>query len=193
MSSYTVATHVQELHLGGNILEGDPDCYCPNVWDYVIKRLGIKSVMDLGGGAGHASHYFYRQGIPVVSVDGLKENIEKSIYPSILHDLTKGPVVTKVDLVHCHEVVEHIEEVYLDNLLQSLACGKYILMTNALPGQGGYHHVNEKPTQYWIDHLARYNCIVLPKDTDRVRNLAKYDGAGYMERTGLLLVNKNFK
>ena len=31
------------------------------------------------------------------------------------HDLTKGPVVARVDLVHCQEVVEHIEERYLDN------------------------------------------------------------------------------
>jgi hypothetical protein len=34
-------------------------------------------------------------------------------------------VETRVDLVHCHELVEHIEETFLDNVLASPMCGKY--------------------------------------------------------------------
>lgn len=176
-------------HLGGNIRFGDPETYAPGVWDFIVDRFGVRSVMDLGSGAGNAAAYFSRKGLAVVAIDGLRENVEKAIYPTLLWDLTKGPVTTQVDLVHCQEVVEHIEEAYLDNLLASLMCGKYILMTNALPGQGGHHHVNLQPTEYWIDHLCRRGCQLLAMDSNRIRALAQQDGAPYLAATGILLAN----
>jgi len=176
-------------HLGGNSVEGDPYAFAPSVWDYLIKRFAIRSVLDLGGGMAFAADYFHRAGLQVIAVDGLKEKCERSIYPTFQHDLTISSVFCKVDLVHCQELVEHIEEAYLENLLKSLACGKYIVMTNALPGQGGHHHVNEQPTEYWIEHLKRYSCEVLAEDTTRIRRLAQNDGAIYLAQTGLVLAN----
>lgn len=187
--SYTVAADEGVPHLGGNIMEGDPQTYSPSVWDYTISRLGIESVLDLGSGIGNASHYFFKKGMKVLAVDGLEYNIDKAIFPTVLHDLTKGPVKTRVDLVHCQEVVEHIEEEFLDNLLESLMVGKFILMTHAVPGQGGHHHVNLQPAEYWIDHLSRRGCHVLVDDSNRIRTLAANDGAIYLAATGLLLAN----
>lgn len=178
-------------HLGGNIRFGDPDTFSPKVWDFVIDRFGIRSVLDLGSGVGNAAQYFSRKGLSVVAVDGLRENVEMAIFPTVLCDLTKEPVVTQVDLVHCQEVVEHIEEEYLENLLSSLMCGKYILMTNALPGQLGHHHVNLQPTEYWIDHLVRRGCQLLALDSNRVRALAQSDGAPYLAATGTLYANSH--
>lgn len=178
-------------HLGGNSVEGDPYSFAPSVWDYLIKRFAIRSVLDLGAGMAFSSDYFHRAGLQVIAVDGLKENCERSIYPSVQLDLTTSSVFCKVDLVHCQELVEHIDKVYLHNVLRSLACGKYIVMTNALPGQGGHHHVNEQPTEYWIEHLKRYSCEVLAEDTARVRQLAQNDGAIYLARTGLVLANRS--
>jgi hypothetical protein len=65
-------------------------------------------------------------------------------------------------------------------------------MTNAVPGQGGHHHVNEQPTEYWIEHLKKYNCEVMVEDSNRIRRLAANDGAMYLANTGLVLVNKGF-
>jgi hypothetical protein len=39
-------------HLGGNVTVGDPHTWCPSVWDYVISRFGVRSMMDLGSGCG---------------------------------------------------------------------------------------------------------------------------------------------
>jgi SAM-dependent methyltransferase len=178
-------------HLGGNILFGDPRTFSPNVWNYMIDRFGIESVLDVGSGLGYASRYFFRKGLQVIAVEGLAENVRGAIFPTVLHDLTKGPIETRVDLVHCQEVVEHIEEQFLENLLRSLMCGKYILMTNALPGQGGHHHVNEQPTEYWIDHLSRRGCHVLVPDTNRIRDIARAEGAPYFAATGVLFANGN--
>jgi SAM-dependent methyltransferase len=177
-------------HLGGNVREGDPFTFSPKVWRYVMDRFAIQTILDLGSGLGYSARYFHDLGKIVIAVDGLKENIEKAIFPTIRIDLEKGPVECAVDLTHCQEVVEHVHEKYLDNLLQSMSCGKFILMTHALPGQGGHHHVNEKPAEYWIEHMARYHCVVLEEDTRRIRKLAIEDGADYLSRSGLLLANK---
>ncbi|PUE31007.1 hypothetical protein B9Z35_08195 [Limnohabitans sp. Jir61] len=118
------------------------------------------------------------------------DNCLNAIYPTVQIDLTKSKVVARVDLVHCQEVVEHIEAEFLDNLLSSLTCGRIIVMTNALPGQGGHHHVNEQPTEYWIENLKKYNCEVLVEDSNRIRKLAQQDGATYLAQTGLVLANK---
>ncbi|HLI65252.1 MAG TPA: methyltransferase domain-containing protein [Caulobacteraceae bacterium] len=187
--AYTVAADQSAPHLGGNIMEGDPQTYAPSVWDYTISRFGIESVLDLGSGVGNAAHYFFKRGLKVIAVDGFEHNIEHAIFPTVLHDLTKGPVRARVDLVHCQEVVEHIEEDYLEFLLDSLTAGRFILMTHALPGQGGHHHVNLQPPEYWIDHLGRRGCHVLPDDSNRIRKLANDDGAIYLAATGLLLAN----
>lgn len=190
--NYRVAQNTNQPHLGGNLMEGDAWTHCPGVWNYVIDRFAVKSVLDLGCGLGYSSHYFKRKGLDVIAVDGMIENVHHSIHPSILFDLTQNYVTTRVDLVHCQEVVEHIEEKYIDNLLKSLACGKFILMTNALPGQGGYHHVNEQPIEYWIDHLKKYNCEYMAEDTARIRRIAEQEGAVWMARTGTIYANRSY-
>lgn len=176
-------------HLGGAIKQGDPYTFCPSVWDYVIARFALSSVLDLGSGCGNASLYFHRKGLHVVAVDGLWASVERSFYPSVQHDLTTGPIRTRVDLVHCQEVVEHIEERYIDHVMDSLLTGRIILMTHALPGQGGHYHVNLQPSEYWINHLTRRGCVHLEEDTRRIRALADRDGAKYMAATGLVFAN----
>jgi hypothetical protein len=173
-------------HLGGNYTEGDPQTYCPLVWGYVIDRFSIESVLDVGSGCGHSAAWFSRKGLKTVAVEGLLSNVRNSIFPAVLHDLTAGPITMVVDLVHCQEVAEHIEEKYLDNLLKSLACGKLILMTHALPNQEGHHHVNLKPMGYWVNHVLRYGYHLLIPDTKRIRQLAQSEGAWFMAQSGLL-------
>ncbi|WP_316832967.1 class I SAM-dependent methyltransferase [Pedobacter aquatilis] len=182
--------NADKAHLGGNILEGDPFTFSPKVWNYMIKRFALKSVMDLGSGLGYSARYFHQAGLEVIAVDGMRENIEKAVFPTIEHDLAKGAIHCKVDLVHCQEVVEHIAEEFLPNLLSSLTCGKLILMTNALPGQEGYHHVNEQECAYWNEHLAEYDCHVLHEDTARIRKLAASEGAHYLAQTGTIYANR---
>jgi SAM-dependent methyltransferase len=177
-------------HLGGNIKEGDAFTYSPAVWDYIIGRFAIRSVLDVGSGLGYSCEYFFRKGLRVIAVDGLPENVVNAVFPTVQFDLTTGSIQCKVDLVHCQEVVEHIGCEYLENLLSTLAAGKIILLTNALPGQCGHHHVNEQPTEYWIENLSRYDCHLLQEDTRRIRRIAEAEGATYLARTGTLYANR---
>lgn len=182
----TLAANQEAVHLGGNIVEGDAYTHSPSVWSYVIDRFAVKSVMDLGSGRGHAAQFFANKGLSVVAVDGLETNVQEAHYPTICHDLTKGPFKTKVDLVHCQEVVEHIDEAHLDHLLNSFRSGDVVLLTHAVPGQGGYHHVNCKGSDYWIEQMRLAGYAFLPEDTQRIRKLAEADRAIYMAKTGLL-------
>jgi SAM-dependent methyltransferase len=175
-----------EPHLGGNIAEGDPFTFSPVAWEYTINRFAISSVLDLGSGMGNAAAFFHRKGMRVLAVDGFDENVRKAIYPTVKIDLCTSPVVCKVDLVHCQEVVEHIDEKHVDNLLTSLCCGRYVLMTHALPGQGGHHHVNLQPRGYWIDHMRRRGYSYLEEDSNRIRDLAWSEGARYLAASGLI-------
>jgi SAM-dependent methyltransferase len=173
-------------HLGGNFESIDPGCWAPTAWKYIIELFDIKSVLDVGSGIGHTSKWYNDQGIDVTAIEGLEYNVEKSVYPTILHDITSAPFIKKVDLVHCVEVVEHIDELYLNNLLTTLCQGNYIFMTHAVPGQIGYHHVNCQPSEYWIKHLETYGFCLLNQETLQIRKLAEDDSARYIINTGMI-------
>src|SRR5262245_60144107 len=91
-------TDAAQPHLGGNFPEGDAYSHCPAVWNYVIDRFCINSVMDLGSGIGDAAHFFFRKGLMTVAVEGLAQNVARSHYPALQHDLKNGAVTTNVDL-----------------------------------------------------------------------------------------------
>ncbi len=186
----TVLKFPDNPHLGGNALEGDPASFAPSTWDFLINRFCISSVLDLGSGTGHAAEYFFRKRMKVIAVEGSLYNTVKSVYPTICHDLTKGPVLCQVDLVHCVELVEHIEKKYLKNIIDSLLCGKYIAMTAAHVGQGGHHHVNEQPNEYWISRLKNEGCDFLEGDTARLRELAHKEGCAWFATNGMIFVNR---
>ena len=186
----TVLKFSDNPHLGGNALEGDPASYAPATWEYLINRFCISSVLDLGSGTGHAAEFFFRKKLKVIAVEGSLYNCVNSVYPSICHDLTKGPVKCSVDLVHCVELVEHVEERYLQNIIDSFLCGKYIAITAAQIGQGGHHHVNEQPNEYWINHLKNAGCDLLESDTSRLRRLAEKDGCAWFAKNGMVFVNR---
>ncbi|MEI6558615.1 MAG: methyltransferase domain-containing protein [Rhodospirillaceae bacterium] len=181
-----VSKQEEYIHLGGNIIEGDPFTFCPLVWRYLIDRFAVRSVLDLGSGLGFAARWFFNQGVATCAVDGLRENVRNAVYPTVLCDLTTDSVHTSVDLVHCQEVVEHIEEKYIDNLMKSLMCGRFAVITHALPDQGGYHHVNEKPIEYWVHQFTSRGYGVLIEDSNRIRRIAAQEGARYMAASGLV-------
>jgi SAM-dependent methyltransferase len=173
-------------HLGGNLIFGDVNTWSPSAWNYIIEKFKIKNMTDLGSGLGHTAKWFSEKLVDVTAVDGLVYNVKNSIYPTTLHDLTNVPFLKSVDLVYCVEVVEHIEEKYLDNLLTSLTQGDYLFMTHAIPGQEGWHHVNCQNEEYWINHLLDRNFILLKDDSEEIQKLANNDNAIHIARNGMI-------
>jgi hypothetical protein len=56
----------------------------------------------------------------------------------------------RFDVVQCLELAEHLAEHAADGLIESIVRhGDVVLFSAAVPGQGGTHHRNEQPLQYW--------------------------------------------
>lgn len=178
-----------DASLGGNIDHGDPLTHAPLVWDYLVQRFAIRSVLDVGCGQGHTAAYFHRvHNCIVLATDGLDNNPERTVYPVIIHDLRKGALVARVDLVYCVETVEHISAEFVDHVVTTLANGRVIAMTHAPPGQAGHHHVNCQPPEYWIELLRLRGYALAIEDTKRIRALGERDGSLWLQRSGLLFI-----
>ena len=177
--------------LGGNFHHGENASFMPVLWKYLVHRFGVRSVLDVGCGEGQSVRYFHDLGIVAHGVDGLRLNVERAIFPIAWHDLTVGPYCMPVDMVNCIEVVEHIEEQYLDNLLDTLTNGRVVCMTHAVPGQDGHHHVNCQPDEYWISHMEARGYF-LSGENEIFRAIARSEyGPRYFETSGLIFLRMN--
>ncbi len=114
---------------------------------------------DLGCGCGIYSHILSARGVLTLAIDGVRPPPEHSFPVEILLcDLTEPFKNTwgKFDMALCLEVAEHIPEGFSDVFLKNImAFSDRLVMSAAPPGQGGHHHVNERPRRYWVQKLAR--------------------------------------
>jgi SAM-dependent methyltransferase len=187
-SKFNYEVDKEKLYLGGNIGGGDSGTFYPVMWECLIQDFKIKSVLDVGCGQGHTTRWFLNRGIAAIGLDGLKSNIPFCPNTCFEHDLTIEPYISSdgFDLVWCCEVVEHIEEKYIDNLLKTLVNGSMIAMTYAEPGQPGWHHVNCQPKEYWINKIESIGYQYLPVMTDHLRLLAD----SWFQKHGLFFVKR---
>lgn len=159
-------------HLGG-WLTLDVRSHTPEMWSVVKERWGVKSVLDVGCGSGACVEWWKNNGAVAVGIDGdpaLMPFWDERGVNCLLHDYRDGPSridalgVDKFDLVLSTEFVEHVDEPYVRNFLPDLTRGERLLMTHALPGQGGFHHVNLQEDAYWVE-LVESAGMVYDKDT----------------------------
>jgi SAM-dependent methyltransferase len=174
-------------HLGGN---SDSDAtFYPVLYDHIIAKYPHRWLLDIGCGKGRTAQYFASKGVMVTALDGLQENLDvikgENIFlvrhdftTGIPEDLCAGP---DFHIGWCCEVVEHIEEKYLPNLLAVFGKCRALFMTHALPGQCGYHHVNCQPREYWIDKLAGIGFTLDQAGTDECLALSH----GFFKATGM--------
>ena len=190
-----------EGHLGGyirsspepaisglDITHGDPMTWLPDLWRWAVSTLNIRSVLDVGCGEGHSAAYFQRLGCDVMGVDGSRFAHEDSRIPErhTVHDFNNGPYEPgrHFDMIWCCEFVEHVEAQFEDNFLQTFqSASRFVLMTHALPGQVGWHHVNCQPPAYWIERLNHSGFRLNQRLTDIARGLVSY---GYFAQSGLV-------
>ena len=191
----------EDNHLGGCTREIDPATFYPKMWDFFIKNFNIKSVFDLGCGTGHSLAVF-KEYCHSKGVDGCKEAIQNSVVKDdiSLHDFVDGEFdpLEEFDMVWCCEFVEHIEDVYKDNFLKTIknTNANYILMTHAVPGQGGYHHVNCRSSSYWIMQMEKYGYALSPQITRMLRTIAAFEcsaESNHFFHHGLVFVKKEVK
>jgi SAM-dependent methyltransferase len=127
----------------------------------LLQVLPIRSVLDVGCGRGVWLDVWRSAGVEdVFGLDGGYVDPGSLLVPRRCYaaaDLAKGFRLNRsFDLAQCLEVAEHLPTGAADSLVDSLVShSKLILFSAAVPGQGGEHHINERPLQYWRDQFAR--------------------------------------
>jgi SAM-dependent methyltransferase len=126
--------------------------------------IRINSAVDFGCGLGTWLRAFKESGVvEALGLDGkwcntqlLFKNIEEHEFRCV--DMEQAIKLDKTyDLVVSLEVIEHISEQSADTFVQSLVnAGKIILFSGAVPGQGGFNHINEQWPSYWIEKFKKH-------------------------------------
>lgn len=144
-------------HLGGCLMDGDPLTFMPDIWIQLLETYEINSVLDIGCGPGKNLEWFQNKGLKVLGIEGWKEAIKHCKIPVIEHDYTKGglEINDNYDLCICTEFVEHVEQQFEQNWFKTILSAKYVLLCHGLPGQNGYHHVNCQNSTYWIERFEQ--------------------------------------
>lgn len=144
-------------HLGGNMGGGDQGTdFSKDLWPWLVKRYGIKTLLDVGCAEGHAIRCFQSLGVGVLGLDGLWQNATKCKAPAVVHDLCEGPLKAYgFDMVWCCDVVEHVEERYVPNILETFKAGKLVALCHGTESMAhsGWHHVNNKSVEYWAEKM----------------------------------------
>jgi hypothetical protein len=176
-------------HLGGNMRHGDFNTLDLELLRELVERFAIRSALDVGCGEGHVVWLLHRLHVISHGIDGLRRNVDRSVFPIACHDLAHGPYYMPVDMTLSLEVAEHIDEQYLDHYVATLCNGRVIVMTHAVPGEeDGFHHVNCRAPEYWIGHLSARG-YRLDYYNDYFRKLAaSRNPDSFFGKTGLVLV-----
>jgi hypothetical protein len=125
----------------------------------IFKSRENPFIIDLGCGNGAYTRYFQEKGIKAQCCDGNPHTPQISSGTCGICDLSKplNPDPT-YDWVMCLEVAEHVpvefESVIVENIKKLSDHG--IILSWAIPGQGGHGHVNERPNEYVRGLFSEY-------------------------------------
>lgn len=182
-------------HLGGYLPGGDPLSYVPWVWEFLLNVYHPRTVLDVGCGEGQAAKWFEEHGVMTFGVDGCEQAKRDAVIAQdkfILHDYTKSTIPgqqlagIKIDLIWSCEFVEHVEEQYVANIIDTFKLADVVAFTHALPHQDGYHHVNCQLPGYWFHQMANAGFELERLSTGVSRTLNTEAAYHYWNKTGFI-------
>jgi len=126
----------------------------------ITKQQGqTATILEFGSGVGKYVKFYRENGITTTGMDGL-ENVEKlsnGLVQSTDFTTELPPEIRPAEVVLCLEVGEHIPPQKTDLLLNNLVSKtqKVLILSWAVPGQGGDGHINEMPNRQVIEMVER--------------------------------------
>ncbi len=165
----------------------------------MLSIMPVRSVIDFGCARGTWLREWHNQAVEdIVGVDGgYVDRAGLEIDPAcfVTHDLgTPFTHERRFDLAQSLEVAEHLQPRRAASFVADLtAHAPVVLFSAAPPGQGGEHHVNEQPAEYWRRLFGAHDYVpidclrpLLARETNIPRwyryNLILYVRRGHLER-----------
>ena len=156
-------------HLGGH---GNKNHVDHGALDFLKEKFNVKSLLDIGCGLGEMKTICDPRDISYLGIDG-DWSVKRQHDQVVIHDYTTGPAPLDdkgFDLGWSTEFLEHVEETYVENFMADFARCRYVMVTHAMPGKKGHHHVNCKKPNYWKGVFADHGFSFLDNDTKALRN-----------------------
>lgn len=123
----------------------------------VHQWVETPTVVDVGCGQGIIAEEFRIHGAEVVGIDNGWVPLDRMRLPlenfrQMDIETEDFPITGRWALGMSLEVVEHLTPYGGDKVVKFLAenC-RFVLFSAAMPGQGGYGHINEQWPSYWIE------------------------------------------
>ncbi len=126
----------------------------------LLAEMKIASLLDVGAGHGAWASEWMAAGVAdVLAVDGDYVRPDQLVIPAAhfrAADLSQPLDLGRTfDLVQSLEVAEHLPHAKAATFVETLTRhGDVVLFSAAVPHQGGEHHVNEQPPEYWRQLFA---------------------------------------
>lgn len=182
-------------HLHEHVQSLDQNRYAATmVFNILDRLLSIDSVLDLGCGIGtwmQAALVKPEREVLGIEIEEFAPE-QLLVAPQTIINATLDREIElhrRFDLVLCLETAEHVAPECAANLVSN--CVRHsdvVLFSAAIPGQGGLHHVNEQPPEYWQELFDKYDYEVI----DIIRPLIWCDTEipAWYRQNMLLFVNR---
>ena len=121
----------------------------------------------------------------------LQNKVNISEYEILKLNLSQPILLDKKGIVICLEVGEHIPKQYQEILLNNLVnnCDKYLILSWAIRGQGGYGHFNELNNDEILPLIENLGFKYLKELSGEVRMVPE-DKCGYFRNTLMIFEKK---
>lgn len=160
--------------------------------DQVINTLSsislqMKSIKDIGCGSGIWLKKFneigqFQQILGFDLIGAIEKDArsfdEKITFEAIDFENVVENIFPKTDLSLFLEVAEHLTENTAKKIIKFICeTSNMVIFSAAIPGQGGYNHINEQLMSYWVKQIEINQFVVFDifrKEMSKYKNLPFY-------------------
>jgi len=168
--------------------------HSPNLSNWIcnfLKDYKNYQIYDFGCGLGDYLNDLYSKGfkkLKGVEMEPMKTDYDFEI---LKLNLSQPLELDEKGIIICLEVGEHIPKEYQENLLNNLSnnCNKYLILSWAIKGQGGYGHFNEMDNHEILPLIENLGFKYL-KDESNESRLVPEDNCSYFRNTLMIFEKK---
>lgn len=169
----------EPMHLGGGLdYDTAASSISKPVFELVLQRWGVRSLVDLGCGRGWAASWFHLQGVKTQCVEGSDSALQGNLLPAtqlVNHDFTRGPWWPNdtVDLVWSTNFVQQVSRQYMQNYMVAMSRSAILLVS--FSQHPGWHTVEVHDIEWWTLQFESHGFVLNQRLTSELQHAARLD------------------